>query len=72
MLKNYFKISIRNLKKHKAYTFINVFGESFSSEATRVEASAERSGRMSKEMLGRKPGKAGRRSRARRLRLHKQ
>ena len=29
MLKNYFKISIRNLKKHKAYTFINVFGLAF-------------------------------------------
>ncbi len=26
MLKNYFKISIRNLKKHKGYAFINVFG----------------------------------------------
>ncbi len=26
MLKNYFRISFRNLVKHKAYTFINVFG----------------------------------------------
>ncbi|WBL41350.1 ABC transporter permease [Algoriphagus halophytocola] len=26
MLKNYFKIAIRNLKKHKFYTFINVLG----------------------------------------------
>jgi putative ABC transport system permease protein len=26
MLKNYFKIALRNLKKHKFYTFINIFG----------------------------------------------
>lgn len=26
MLKNYFKIAIRNLKRHKGYTFINIFG----------------------------------------------
>jgi putative ABC transport system permease protein len=26
MLENYFKIAIRNLKKHKFYTFINIFG----------------------------------------------
>ncbi|MFY0599119.1 MAG: ABC transporter permease [Cyclobacteriaceae bacterium] len=26
MLRNYFKISLRNLNKHRAYTFINVFG----------------------------------------------
>lgn len=26
MLKNYFKIAIRNLKKHKFYTFINILG----------------------------------------------
>ena len=26
MLKNYLKIALRNLRRHKAYTFINVFG----------------------------------------------
>lgn len=26
MFKNYFKIALRNLKKYKAYTFINIFG----------------------------------------------
>ncbi len=26
MLKNYFKIALRNLKKHKGYTFINITG----------------------------------------------
>ena len=26
MLKNYLKIALRNLRKHKGYTFINVSG----------------------------------------------
>ena len=29
MLNNYLKIALRNLKKHKAYTFINIFGLAF-------------------------------------------
>jgi len=26
MLKNYIKIALRNLVRHKGYTFINIFG----------------------------------------------
>ena len=26
MLKNYFKIALRNFKKYKTYAFINIFG----------------------------------------------
>jgi putative ABC transport system permease protein len=32
MFKNYFKIAIRNLMKNKVFSFINIFGLSFSAE----------------------------------------